>query len=170
MNNITHVRLVNAHSKCYSCHNHMCFFHQEGILIGTTCCRIHSRMIGQCKYVVGLQYFGKVVYLFSTQTIYNATLSFLRKNVSNDITINLFGFLANFVIKIGTIERRLKNSSVCHSQILLNIILNFGRCRCSKCNYRFHPYFCNNSSYSSILWSEIVTPLRYTVRLVNSIK
>ena len=45
MNNITHIRLVNTHTKSNGSYNHIYFLHQEVVLILRACCRIHSCMV-----------------------------------------------------------------------------------------------------------------------------
>ena len=104
MNHITDIRLVDTHTESDRSHDHIRLFHQEGILIGGTYLRIHSRMVRQRLYPVGFQDVGKFLHLFTAQTIYDTRFTLVGFNILNDLAVYIRSFRTNLIIQIRAVE------------------------------------------------------------------
>ena len=71
MDDIPYVGFVDPHTKSNGSNDHVCFFHQERILIARTLLRIHAGMIRERFDTVCFQDIGKLFHLLTAQTIDN---------------------------------------------------------------------------------------------------
>ena len=170
VDDVSHIGLINSHSKCDSSYNYVDLFHQEIVLILRSRCRIHTCMISTGIDPVGLKYLSKLFYLLPAQAINDARLFRIVLDELYDVLIYILSFRTYLVIQIRTVERRLEDVCIHHSQVLLNIVLHLRRGRCSQRNKRCFSYFINNRTYPAIFRAEVVSPFGNTMCLVDSIE
>ena len=75
-----------------------------------------------------------------------------------------------FVIQVRTVETALEHRRVRHTQVLLDIFLHLRRSRSCQRNNRRHANALHHTAYLAVLRTEIMTPLRDTMRLIYCIK
>ena len=170
MDNITHIRFVNTHTKSNGSYNHINFFHQEIILVLCSCSRIHSGMIGTGIDSVCLQDFSKFLHFLPAQAIDNAWLFGIVLNELDDVPVYICSLGAYLIIEIRAVERWLEHLRIHHTQILLDVMLHF---RCSRRSQRYQrgfSYFIDNGTDAAILRTEVMTPFRNTMGFVHGIE
>src|SRR5690606_1390956 len=130
VDNDTHVRLINTHTKGNGSNNHVNLFIQKLILVGCPCCSIHSGMVGQSLYTIHNQKFCKLFNLLPAKAVDYTRLSrILLQHLDNLFRcINLRPYL---IVKVGPVEGRLENMGFLNTQCLLYIMLYLG---CSSCS------------------------------------
>ncbi len=170
MNHITYIGFINTHTESDGCHNHIHLFHQERVLIGRADSRIHSGMVSQGFDTIRLQDVCKLLDLLAAQTINDAGFPFVGLDEFDDFAVNIRSFRANLIIKIGTIERGLKDARVNHPKIFLNIVLNFRRCRSSQRDKRTFSDFIDDRTNTTVFGSEVMSPFGDTMSLIDCIK
>ena len=171
VDDIAHIRLVNTHTKSDGGHNHVCFLHQEVILVLNSGLGVQTGMVRQCANLVNLQKSSQFFHLFTTQAVYNARFARMVLNELHHLFIDIFRLFADFIIEVGTVEGGNEHFGLFHSQILLDIALHLGCCGGSQCNYwHFLTDFLDNGTDASVFRAEIMSPFRNTVRFIDSIK
>ena len=170
MHHEPHIRLVDTHTECNRRNNHLTLFHQECILVRTTCCRIHSGMVRSGADAVHLQHLGEIFHLLACQTIYNTAFAFHAADETNKVFVHICCLRAYFVIQVRTVETALENSCVWHSEVLLNIFLHFRRSRGGQCDNRRFADTLHHRAYLTVLRTEVMTPLRDTMGLIYGVE
>ena len=90
-----------------------------------------------------------------------------------DVTDNLPVHIVlgpDFVIQVGAVERRLEYRSVAHTQVFLDVHLHLGRSRRRQGDQGRRADFVDDRTDAAVLRTEIVPPLRNTVRLVDGVE
>ena len=170
MDHKAHIGFVNTHTESNGSHNNVDILHQEIILCLSTCSRIQSSMIGCSSDIVGLQDSSKLFHLLPRQTVDNTALSGMLFDELDDILIYILCLGTYFIIKVRTIKRALELHCIHNSQVFLNVATHL-ICRSSSQSYdRCLTYLINNRTDSTILRTEVMTPLRDTMCLINSIE
>ena len=170
MNHKPHIGFVNSHTKSNGCHYHVDFLHHELVLSFRAHLLLQSSMIGSRTNLVRLKNFSQFFHLLARETIDNTTLAFVLTDELDDFLIYILGFRTYFVIQVRTIERRLKVLGILNAQTLLNICTHLiGSCSGQSNDWRLANLL-NNRTNLSVFWTEIMSPLRNTMRLIHSIK
>ena len=170
MHHKAHIWLVNTHTKCDSRHYHLHFLHQERILIGASGRSIHARMVCQRRYIIHAQSLCQLLHGLAAQTIHNTRFAIHTADIANQIFIHIVCLLTYFVIQIRTIKRRLKHRRIHHIQVLLDIALHLRCCSRGQCNDWCLTNTLHDGVNPAILWTEIVSPLRDTMRFIHGIE
>ncbi len=170
MDDISDIRLVYAHSESYRGHDDIHLFQQESVLVGRTRCGIHACMVWQHAYVVYFQKLGQLLHFLTAQAVYDARLSVAGLNILYDVTVNGRGLGAYLIIEIGPVERRLEDGRVCHTEILLYVMLHFRGGRRREGDDRALTDFVDYRADAPVFRSEIVAPLRDAMGLVDRIE
>ena len=97
-------------------------------------------------------------------------LPLLRLDIFDYILVDIRRLGAHLVVEVGPVERRLEDRGIEHAQVLLDIVLHLGGGSGREGDNGFYPYLVDDGSYAAILGTEVVPPLRDTVRLVDSIE
>ena len=98
-----HVRLVDAHAECNCCHDHIYFFHQELVLVLSSCLGIESRVIWGGFYSIDVQQFCEFLHLLSAQAVDDAGLACILLYIFYDVSLRI-GFVPYFIIEIRPVE------------------------------------------------------------------
>ena len=88
----------------------------------------------------------------------------------DNILINIITLTAYFVIQIRTIERRFIFACIRHTQYLLDIFAHLLRGCCRQCYDGCTTYHIHYGTDTAIFRTEVVSPFRNTVCLVNGIE
>ena len=92
-------------------------------------------------------------------------------NKLNHLFINIFCLFADFVIEVRTVEGGDKDLRFVHTEVFLDITLHFRSGCSSQCNDRnILANLLDNLADVSVFRTEVVTPFRNTVCLVNRIE
>ena len=127
-------------------------------------------MIGCGFDVVGSQNLGQLLHFFARQTVDDATLACILTNEFNDLLVNVIGFGAHLIIKVGTVERTTKLFCISYAKAFLDVAAHFvGGCG-RECNDRGVAYAVDDGADVAIFWSKIVSPFRDAMCFVYSIK
>ena len=170
MDDKSYIRLVNTHTEGDSRHDDIDTLHQEVVLSLRTGCRIQTCMIRSSLDIVCLEYFSQFFHLFSGQTIDDATLTWMLTDKHDNLAIDVVGFLAHLVEEIRTVEGTLEFSGIHDAEVFLDVCTHLVGSRCRKGNDRCLAYFVDDRAYASVLWAEIMSPLRDTVCLIHGIE
>ena len=129
-------------------------------------------MIWCSLYLVGFQYLCQFFHLLSRQAVYDTALARILANKHNYLLICIVigTFLAYFIIKVWTIKRAFEFLSIRNAKTFLYIGTHLVGSSSRKCNDRSIANFIYRRTDIAILWTEIVSPLRYTMCLINGIE
>ena len=170
MDNKTHIRLVDTHTKCNGGYNDIDAFHEEIVLGLWACCAIKTCMIRSRFNIIGLENFGKFFHLFTWKTIDNATLSLVLTNEFDDLFIHIIRLWAYFVVEICPIKWALKLVGIHNSEALLDVSTHLvGRC-CSQSYDGSIANFVDRWTYIAILRTEVVPPFWYAMSFINGVE
>ena len=170
VDNKSYIRLVDTHTEGDGSHNHVETLHQEVVLGLRTGGRIQTGMIRCSLDVVSLQHLGQLLHLLSRQTIDDTTLTWMLTDKHDNLAIYVVSLLTYFIEEVWAVERALELSGINNAQVLLDICAHLVGSRSRKCNHRCLAYLVDNRAYASILWAEVMSPLRDTVRLIDSVE
>ena len=170
MNDETHVGLVNSHTEGDGCHDDVYLLRQEVVLRLRARGGIESRMIGCRLDFVGTQHFREFLHLFPRQAIDDAALACVLLDKTDNLLVYPFRFLADFIIQVRAVERALEFLCIHDAQTLLDVCPHLvGGGSCQRYN-RCGADTLDSRSDVPIFRSEIVSPLRYAVRLVDGVE
>ena len=120
--------------------------------------------------VVCLQYGCQFLYLLSRQTVDDAALSRMLAYELDDILVHILRLRPYFIIKVGAIERALELLGIDDAEVFLYVGTHLvGGCRRERDDRRI-AYLIYDGSDASVFWTEVMSPLRDTVSLIDSIK
>ena len=88
----------------------------------------------------------------------------------NDVLIDILSLRTYLVIEVRTVERTLELLGIHDTQILLDIRTDLIRCRCRQGNDGCLTDFIDDRTDATILRTEVMTPLRDTMGLVNGVE
>ena len=88
----------------------------------------------------------------------------------DNLAVYVFSLLTYFIEEVWTVERTLELPGIHDAQILLDVCAHLVGSRCRKGNHRCLAYLVDNRAYASVLWAEIMSPLRDTVCLIHGIE
>ena len=169
VDHITHVGLVDTHTEGDRRHDHVDTLHQEIVLIVRACLCIHTRMVGKRLDAVCDQQLRQLLDLLAAEAVDNAALARTLLDETYDVAVDVV-LGAYLIEEVGPVERRLEYRSVGHTQILLYVHLHLRRRRRREGYERRLPDIVYDGTDTAVLGSEIMSPLRYTVRLVDGIE
>ena len=169
MDHIAHVGFVDTHAESDRGHDHIGPLHQEVVLIGRTCLGVHTGVIGQSPDAVGYEQLRKLLDLLAAQAVDDAALALVLLDVTDNLPVHIV-LGPDFVIQVGAVERRLEYRSVAHTQVFLDVHLHLGRSRRRQGDQGRRADFVDDRTDAAVLRTEIVPPLRNTVRLVDGVE
>ena len=171
VNHETHIRFVNTHSESYRSHNHVDFLHKELVLILTTCLAVETGMVRQCLDSVNLKSFSEFLNFFTAKCVNDSRFSRIVFDIFYNVFYNIFCLGSYLIIKIRTVERRLENLRIGNLEVFHDVVLHFHRGCCGKGDDRqFRIDGIDNRTQTAVLWTEVMTPFRDTMRLVDGEK
>src|SRR5690606_33431248 len=126
-------------------------------------------MIRSCLYIIDIQKLGDFFYLFTAEAIYDARFPLIGLYKLYELLLSLM-FWPHFIIEVLSVERRFKDISCLHLQVLLNIELHFRRSCSRQGNDRQIANLSNNRLYFPIFWPKIMAPFGNTMCFINDEK
>ena len=85
--------------------------------------------------------------------------------------IDILRFLPDFVVQVRAIKRGNENLRLVHAEVLLDVALHLGRGRGRQRNHRhFLAYLVNDGADAAVFRTEVVSPFRDTVCLIDGVK
>ena len=170
MNDKTHIWFVYTHTKSNGSNDDVDFLHEEVILRFRACFRVKPRMVGSRLDVICLQNCRQLFHLLARQAIDDATLASMLADEHDNLLIYLLRLWTYFIIQIRSVERTFELCSIFHPQATFDIRSHLvGSCG-RQCDDRSLSYLVDGMTYFSVFWSEVVSPLRDAVCLINSIE
>ena len=169
MDDEPHVGLVDTHAESDRGDDHVGALHQEIVLIVRACLCIHTRMVGKRLDAVCDQQLRQLLDLLAAEAVDNAALARTLLDETYDVSVDVV-LGAYLIEEVGPVERRLEYRSVGHTQILLYVHLHLRRRRRREGYERRLPDIVYDGTDTAVLGSEIMSPLRYAVRLVDGIE
>ena len=170
MDHEAHIRLVDTHTKGNGSHNHVDALHEEIILRGRTCSTIQSCMIGSSLDLVGTKHCRQLLHLLPGETIDDAALARILTDELHDLLVNLLRLRSYLIIQVRTVERALELHRIEDAQTLLDICAYLIRGSGCEGDDRCFSDFIDDRTDTTVFRTEIMSPLRNTVRLVNGIE
>ena len=170
MNHEAHIRLVDTHTEGDGSHNHVDALHEEIILCGRARSTIQSGMIRSRLDLIGAEHCRQFLHLLSGETIDNTALPRILSDELHDLLINLLRLRSYLIIQVRSVERALELHRIQNTQTLLDIRPHLIRSRSRQGDDRCLTNLVHDRTDTSVFRSEIMSPLRDTVRLVNSIE
>lgn len=164
------IRFVNTHTESDGGNDDIYLLHQEVVLCLGSECRVKTRMIRLCLDIIGTQYLRQFLYLFTRETVDDTALPRVLLDKLNDILVNILGLRTYLIIQVRTIERALELRRIHDTQILLDIRAHLVRCSRCQCDNRCIAYLIDNRTDTTIFRSEVMTPFRDTMSLIDSIE
>lgn len=169
MDHIAHVGFVDTHAESDRGHDHIGPLHQEVVLIGRTCLGVHTGVIGQSPDAVGYEQLRKLLDLLAAQAVDDAALALVLLDVTDNLPVHIV-LGPDFVIQVGAVERRLEYRSVAHTQVFLDVHLHLGGSRRRQGDQGRRADLVDDRTNAAVLRTEIMPPLRNTVRLVDGVE
>ena len=166
----TNVRLVDTHTERDRRYDHLTLLHQECVLVRTTRRSIHTGVIRTSRDTIHFQYLCQVLHLLTRQTIDDTALAFHPADIAHKVFIYLFRLRPYFVIQVRTVKTALENGCIWHTKVLLDIFLHFRRSRSRQRYNRRLTDTLNHTADLTVLWTEIMTPFRDTMRLIYGVE
>lgn len=127
-------------------------------------------MVGFSFNVVHSQHLGQLLYLFAAQTIYNAAACAALLDKLDYIAVNILGFRADFVVEVRTVERTLVGNGIGYAQTLFDVGSHLFGGSGSECNHGGITNVVDDGAYFAVFGTEVVTPFRDAMSLVNGIE
>ena len=127
-------------------------------------------MIGGSLDVVGLQHGCQLLHLLARQAVHDAALAGVLLDEADNLLVDILRFLAHFIVEVRTIERTLELYSVHNAQTLLDVRAHLVGGRGRQGYYRRIANLIDRGAYVAVFRTKVVTPLRYTVGLVDGIE
>ena len=165
-----HVGLVDAHAEGDGGHDDVDFLHQEVILRLCACGGVQSGVVALRLDVVGAQHLGQVFHLLARETVDDAALAGVLLDESHDILVDVLGLLPHLVVEVGAVERRLELLGVDDAQVLLDVGAHLVGGGGGERNHGCRANLVDDGPDAAVLRTEVVAPLRDTVRLVDGIE
>ena len=170
MDHEAHIGLIDTHTKGDGSHNHIDVLHQEIILRLGSGTRVKSCMIGCCLDIIGLKHGSQFLNLLSRQTVDDTALAWVLFDELDDILVDILRFRTHLVVKVRTIEGTLELLGIDHTEVLLDIRSYLIRGRSRQCDDRRLAYLVDDRTDTTVLRTEVMSPFRDTVGLVDSIE
>ena len=169
VDHIAHVGLVDAHTEGDRGDDHLDALHEEVVLVGRTRRGIHTGVVGPRPDAVGHQQFGELLDLLAAQAVDDAALALVLLDEADDLAIDVV-LGTDLVVEVRPVERRLEDRHVGHAQVLLDVHLHLGRRGGRQGDQRRLPDLVDDRADAAVLRTEVVTPLRDAVGLVDGIE
>ena len=166
----THIWFVDTHTEGYRCHNDIYLLHQKVVLCLRACCSVKTGMIGSCLDIIGTEDVGKILHLLAREAIDNTALALMLADETHNILIHVLGLRPYLIVEVWTVERTLEFLGVNDTKTLLDVgahLVGGGSC---ESNHGSLTYLIDYRTNTAILRTKIMSPLRYTVCLINSIE
>ena len=170
MYDVAHIGLVDTHAKGNGSHDDIDALHEEVILCLGSVCRLHAGMIGTCCDVVGTEHLRQLLHAATAQTIDDAALALVLEDETCDVLVNVLRLGADFVVEVGAVEGTAELRSVGNAQVLLDIRAHLVRCRSSQSNNWSPAYLVGQGADVPVFRTEVMSPLRDTMRLIYGIE
>ena len=169
VDDIAHVGFVDAHAEGDRGDDDLHALHQEVVLIGGARRRIHPGVVGQRPDAVGHEQLGQLLDLLAAQAVDDAALALVLLDVTDNLPVHIV-LGPDFVIQVGAVERRLEYRSVAHTQVFLDVHLHLGGSRRRQGDQGRRADLVDDRTNAAVLRTEIMPPLRNTVRLVDGVE
>ncbi len=164
------IGFINTHTEGDGSHNHVDVLHQEVILRLGASGRVKTGMISCCLDIVGTQDGSQLLYLLTGETVNDTTLARVLFDEFDNILVHILRLGAYLVIKVRTIEGTLELSSINNSQVLLDVGTHLVGSRRREGDNRCRSYLVHNGTDTTVLWTEVMSPFRDTMGLIDSIE
>ena len=170
VDNEAHIGFVDTHTESDGSHDDVDTLHKEVILRLRARAAIQSGMIGSRLDIVGTQHVGQIFYLLARETVDDTALAGMLLDESHNILVNILRLGAHLIIEVRTVERALELGGIEDAQILLDIRTHLvGSCGRQSDDGRL-SHLVNDRTYATLLRTEIMSPLRDTMGLVDGIE
>ena len=112
------------------------------------------------------QQFGEFLHLFAREAVDDARLVRARFDKADDLFLHVH-LGTHFVKEIRAVEGRLEDLGVGHSEVFLDVLLDFGRSGGREGNHRHRGDLVQDGADVAVLGTEVVSPLGDAMRLVD---
>ena len=168
----THIRFVDSHTEGNRCHNDIQFLHEEVVLCPGACLGVESGMIGCGLYVIGLQDGGQFFHFLARQAVDDTALASMLLDELDDLPVGIVVALLrpHLVVQVRTVEGTLELYAILNTQAAHDVRTHLVGSRRRKCDDRSNADRINGMAYLAVLRTEVMSPFRDAMRLVNGIE
>jgi hypothetical protein len=161
-----YIRLVDTHSECHGCADDLYIAFEKGILDGVADRLGKPGVISEGPEPSFLQIFGDLLSLFPAHTVDDTGRSAVLAKVMLEENEWIFLF-NNAILEVDPVETPDKFPGPDKSQLVNDIMANFRHSCCSQRNNRNIGIDLPDLGELPVLRPERVTPLGYTMCLIN---
>ena len=172
MDHKAHVGFVDSHSEGDRRHDHVQILHQEVVLRLRPRLRVETCMIRCGLDVIGLQDGGQFLHLLARQAVDDTALASMLLDELDDLPVGIVVALLRpyLVIQVRTVEGALELHAILDAQTAHDVRTHLVGSRRRKRNDRSHADRFNRMAYLAVLRTEVMSPFRDTVCLVNGVE
>ena len=163
------VGLVDAHAEGDGGHDHVDFFHQEGVLVVGTRDGVHTGVVGQGLDAVDVQQLRDFFHFLAAEAVDDAALAGVVLDELDDVALGV-GLVADFVIEVLAVEGILEHLGVQHAEVLLDVRLDLRGGGGGQGDDGRLADLADDFADAAVFRPEIVAPLRDAVGFVDGVE
>ena len=154
-----YIGLVDTHTEGDGSHDHVDVLHQEGILCLGTGRRIETCMVGRSLDLVSPEDGSKLLHLLTRETVDDTALVRVLFDELDDILVHILGLRTYLVIEVRTVKRTLELRGVDNTEVLLDVRTHLVSSSSREGDDRCRTYLVDNRTDTTVLRTEVVSPL-----------
>ena len=170
MDDEPHVGFVDTHTEGYGGDDDVDFLHEEIILGFRPFGRLQSGVVGRGLDIIGAEVGSQFLHFLSGEAVYDAALSGILLDETNDLLVDLVGLWPHLIIQVGPVERTVELFCIDNAKAFLDIGAHLVGGGGGKRDDRSIADFLDGGPDVPVFGSEVMSPFRDTVRLVDSIE
>ena len=166
MNHKTHIRLVNAHPECDGRHDNIRLVAYETFLIPAPCLAVHPRMVRQRPEALVSQPVRQFLCILAREAVDDCRLALaLSQQLHKLVKCTLLR--PHLIPEVRTIEARYELLRLLQAELRNDVVAHSLSSRRSQRDERHGWHAAPHVAQRPIIRTEVVTPLRYAVRLIH---
>ena len=166
----THIGFVDSHAEGDGCDNHIYALHKEVVLRLRARCRVESCVVRRRLDVVCLEHGSEFLHLFARDAIDDTALALVLLDVFYYLFVDVLALLPHFIIEVGAVEGTLELLGIDDAEALLDVRTHLVGGSCREGYHRGVAYAVDGGAYVAVVGTEVVTPFRYAMSLIDSIE